>query len=209
MSLTETLLPLTARRSTINLRGPAPDDAELAGIFAAAMRAPDHGRLRPWRFVVVRGAGLASLADLLQRAWIARDPNVSPAWLERTRSRILGVPMLIALGTRLTLPHAIPESEQVLSVGAAGMNLINALHMGGYGGMWVTGGHAHDPTVNAAFGFTAPNRLAGLFYVGTPVEAQTPAAVPPLSAHVAEWVGVDSPPRPWADTAAGVETENY
>ncbi len=199
MSLKETLLPLTARRSTINLRAPAPDDAELAEIFAAAMRAPDHGRLRPWRFVVVRAEGLASLADLLQRAWIARDPAVSPAWLERTRTRILGVPMLIALGTRLTLPHAIPESEQLLSVGAAGMNLINALHMAGYGGMWVTGGHAYDPAVNAAFGFTAPDRLAGLFYVGTPVEPQAPPGPPALSAHVAEWVGGDSAPRPWAD----------
>ncbi len=199
MSLKETLLPLTARRSTINLRAPAPGDAELAEIFAAAMRAPDHGRLRPWRFVVVRAEGLASLADLLGQAWIARDPNVNPAWVERTRTRILGVPMLIALGTRLTLPHAIPESEQVLSVGAAGMNLINALHMAGYGGMWVTGGHAYDPTVNAAFGFTAPDRLAGLFYVGTPVAAQPPAAPPPLSAHVAEWVGADAAPRPWAD----------
>lgn len=202
MSLKETLLPLTGRRSTINLRGPAPDDAELAEIFAAAMRAPDHGRLRPWRFVVVRAEGLAALADLLQRAWIARDPGVNPAWLERMRARIQGVPMLIALGTRLTLPHAIPESEQLLSVGAAGMNLINALHMAGYGGMWVTGGHAYDPTVNAAFGFTAPDRLAGLFYVGTPVEPQAPPGPPALSAHVAEWAGADSAPRPWADAAA-------
>lgn len=187
--LAETLRPLTARRSTINLRGPAPDDAELRQIFGAAMRAPDHGRLRPWRFVVVRGPALPKLADALLRAWAVRDPTVTEVWQDRLRNRILHVPMIIALGTRLTLPHAIPESEQVLSVGAAGMNLLNALHLAGYGGMWVTGGHAYDPAVNAALGFTAPDRLAGIFYVGTPVEAATPAAAAPLSEHVGDWAG--------------------
>lgn len=187
--LDQTLLPLTARRSTINLRGPAPDDAELAGIFAAAMRAPDHGRLRPWRFVVVRGAALPALFDTLERAWLARDPQLSEALRERLRGRILGAPMIIALGTRLTLPHAIPESEQLLSVGAAGMNLLNALHLAGYGGMWVTGGHAYDPVVNEALGFTEPDRLAGIFYVGTPVEAGVPVPPPPLPDHVKDWAG--------------------
>lgn len=187
--LAETLRPLTARRSTINLRGPAPDDAELRQIFGAAMRAPDHGRLRPWRFVVVRGAALPKLADTLLRAWAVRDPAVTEVWQDRLRHRLLNVPMIIALGTRLTLPHAIPESEQVLSVGAAGMNLLNALHLAGYGGMWVTGGHAYDPAVNEALGFTAPDRLAGIFYVGTPVDATAPAAIGPFSQHVSDWTG--------------------
>lgn len=199
--LAETLLPLTARRSTINLRGPAPDDAELAAIFAAAMRAPDHGRLRPWRFVVVRGGALPRLADTLLGAWLARDPAVTAVWQDRLRNRISGVPMIIALGTRLTLPHAIPESEQVLSVGAAGMNLLNALHLAGYGGMWVTGGHAYDPAVNQALGFAEPDRLAGIFYVGTPVEAGSPAAAAPLSDHVREWTGPGDL-RAWSDTTS-------
>ncbi len=196
--LDQTLQPLTARRSTINLREPAPGDAELAQILAAAMRAPDHGRLRPWRFVVIRGSALPTLFDTLRRAWLARDPQVSEALLERLRGRILGVPMIIALGTRLTLPHAIPESEQILSVGAAGMNLLNALHLAGYGGMWVTGGHAYDPVVNAALGFAEPDRLAGIFYVGTPVEPGSPAAPPPLSDHVSDWIG-SGELRAWSD----------
>ncbi len=201
MSVAETLLPLTARRSTINLRPPAPDDAELRQIVVAAMRAPDHGRLRPWRFVVVRGAALPVLFETLRRAWLARDPQVSAALQERLRGRILGVPMIIALGSRLTLPHSIPESEQLLSVGAAGMNLINALHMAGYGGMWVTGGHAYDPVVNEALGFTDPDRLAGIFYVGTPVEAAGPAAPPPLSDHLRDWTGPGEL-QPWSDVTS-------
>ncbi len=198
MSVAQTLLPLTARRSTVNLRPPAPGDAELAEIFAAAMRAPDHGRLRPWRFVVVRGPALPALFETLKRAWLARDPQLSEALVERLRGRILGVPMIIALGTRLTLPHAIPESEQVLSVGAAGMNLLNALHLAGYGGMWVTGGHAYDPVVNEVLGFPEPDRLAGIFYVGTAVEPGSPAAPQSLSDHVRDWTGPGEL-RAWSD----------
>lgn len=177
---------LLARRSVGPLQDPAPHGADLNLILDAGLRAPDHGRLRPWRFVIIRGDARLAFGEKLAEAAAKRDPLNGAALGERARGWVRRNPMLIAVGA-IVKPGNIPEIEQLLAAGAAAMNMLNAIHLLGYGGMWVTGANSYDANVNALLGFEAPARLVGFITVGTPVSAATPAGRPDRSAHVAEW----------------------
>jgi len=179
---------LLSRQSVGALEEPAPHGADLDLILDAGLRAPDHGRLRPWRFVLIRGEARVTFGDCLAQAVKARDRQASQAQIDRPRAWALRTPLLIGLGTQIRPGHPIPEIEQLLSAGAAAMNMLNAIHMLGYGGMWVTGANTYDAQVNAALGFHAPSRLVGFLAVGTP-KATTPAERPERLAHVVEWSG--------------------
>ena len=179
---------LLSRQSVGALEEPAPHGTELDLILDAGLRAPDHGRLRPWRFVLIRGEARTTLGECLAEAVKARDRQAPPAQLDRYRAWAQRTPLLIAVGARIRLDHPVPEIEQMLSAGAAAMNMLNAIHMLGYGGMWVTGANTYDPRVNAALGFHAPSRLVGFLAVGTP-RTTTPAERPERLAHVIEWSG--------------------
>ncbi len=178
---------LLSRASVSQLREPAPDGAALDLILKAGLRAPDHGRLRPWRFVLIRGDARNALAALVTAALQARDPDVAASLIERQRSKLLNTPLIIAVGARIQLGHKVPEIEQMLSVGAAAMNLLNAIHALGYGGIWVTGANCYDPAVAGALGFAAPDKLAGFLFVGTPEGTLPPVRRPGLADHVREW----------------------
>jgi nitroreductase len=182
----ETLL---SRQSVSRLREPAPSETELALILEAGLRAPDHGRLRPWRFVVIRGAARSAFAELLVEAIRQREPNPPAALIERQHAKIEGVPLVIAVGAKITLDGPIPKIEQLLSAAAAAMNMLNAIHALGYGGVWVTGANTYDGRVNQALGFSWPNRLVGFLFTGTPQDTPRPARRPRLADHVSEWTG--------------------
>lgn len=184
------LKALLTRRSVGALDEPAPSGRELDLILDVGLRAPDHGRLRPWRFVLIRGEARKAFGELLVEAAKARDRRVPAALLERYRTWPLRCPLLIAVGAAIRPTHPVPEGEQFMSAAAAAMNMLNAIHVLGYGGMWVTGANTYDPRVNTALGFNAPSRLVGLLTVGTPRAAELPPERPNRAAHVAEW----SPP---------------
>ena len=178
---------LLCRRSAGLLQEPAPEGADLDLILDAGLRAPDHGRLRPWRFVIIRGDARLAYGEELAEAVALRDPANAATLAERYRAWVRRTPMLIAVGA-VVKPGNIPEIEQLLAAGAAAMNMLNALHLLGYGGMWVTGPNTYDPTVNALLGFEAPARLVGFLTAGTPVPSTAPvAARPDRAAHVTEW----------------------
>lgn len=182
-----TLDHLLARRSAGLLQDPAPRGADLDLILQAGLRAPDHGRLRPWRFVTIRDEARIAFGERLAAASAKRDPDAAAALGERARAWVRRTPLLIAVGA-IVKDGKIPEIEQMLSVGAAAMNMLNAAHVLGYGAMWVTGANAYDPNVNALLGFEAPSRLVGFLTIGTPAPAPTPSLPrPELSAHVADW----------------------
>jgi len=181
----QALESLLSRRSVSQLSEPAPEGDDLAHIIEAGLQAPDHGRLRPWRFVTIRGEARTTFAELLVAALKRRDP--AAAMEERIRSRILGVPLIIVVGARIKTGGPIPEIEQLLSAGAAAANMLNAIHALGYGGMWVTGAHSYDRKVNEALGFVWPDRLVGLVYVGTPKAPPPVWPRPVFSDHVREW----------------------
>ncbi len=107
------------------------------------------------------------------------------------RGKILAPPLIIALGVHIVPDHKIPEIEQVLAVGAAAMNMLNAAHALGFGGVWVTGPNAYDPAVASALGFEPPDRLAGFLYLGTPSAPLPQLRRPALAEHVREWAPKD------------------
>lgn len=181
-----TLDHLLARRSVGPLQEPAPNGADLDLILDAGLRAPDHGKLRPWRFVVIRGEARLAFGERLAEAAVQRDPANGAALGERYRAWVRRIPMLIAVGA-VVKSGSIPEIEQVLSAGAAAMNMLNAIHLLGYGGMWVTGANVYDPAVNALLGFEAPARLVGFLTVGTPATTLPPMTRPSRADHVVEW----------------------
>lgn len=176
---------LLSRHSPWPLTEPAPDAAALDLVFAAAMRAPDHGQLRPWRFVIVRGEARAALGQVFARAARARDPYDDG---ERFRAKAVAAPMLVALVAHVKAPHKVPESEQVLATGAAVMNMLNALHILGFGGFWATGVNAYDESVKAALGLGASDRLLGFLYMGTPKDRLLPPERQDAAALVREWL---------------------
>jgi len=166
----QTLDMLLSRSSARSLKDPAPSPAELNLILDAAMRAPDHGNLHPARFLIVRGQSRQVLGEILAERLMARDPAASAAVCERYRMAPLSAPLLIGIVAHLALEHPVPEIEQILSVGASTMNILNALHALGYGGLWVTGASCYDPLVSKALGLAEEEKLLGLLYVGTPAE---------------------------------------
>jgi nitroreductase len=121
---------LLSRRSIspAMLGDPGPSDADIETMVAAALRAPDHGGLRPWRYALVRGDARARLGDVFAEAVKARDPTWTEALLERERGRPLRSPLVVACGARIRPDHKIAEIEQLMAVSAATMNLLNAAH---------------------------------------------------------------------------------
>ena len=183
---------LLARRSipAQYLIEPGPDDKQLAAAFELALRAPDHGRLQPWHYRLIRGAARASLSELLVRRALARDPATPAPQLDKLRSRPLQAPLVIALSARVRPDPKVPEIEQVLAAGAAAMNLLNAFHLQGFGAIWLTGPSSYDREVAAALGIHSDERLLGFMYVGS-IGAQTPPLLArgARAAFVEEWRG--------------------
>ena len=187
---------LLDRVSTSSLQEPAPSGAVLDRILETGLRAPDHGRLTPWRFVLIRGEARSALAEVVARALQVRDPEAPAALIDKQRAKFLRAPLIVALGARIRPDHKIPEVEQLMSVAAAAMNLLNAIHAAGFGAIWVTGANSYDRQVHAALGFEAPDTLAGFLFVGTPAGPAATAKRARLGDHVREWSGE---PVAWAD----------
>jgi nitroreductase len=191
-----TLDMLLSRRSIPAqcLTGPGPDEAQLNAAFDVAIRAPDHGRMQPWRFRLIRGAARARFAEVLVASARARDPQTPAAQLEKLRSRSQQVPLVIVVSARLRDNPKVPEIEQLLSTAASVMNLLNALHAQGFGAILLTGPSVYDPAVATALGCEAGERLLGFVYVGTVgVVTPTAPARPASAAFVSEWPGTDQP----------------
>jgi nitroreductase len=169
---------LLARRSipAEALGMPGPGQAEVDAAIDAALRAPDHGRVQPWRFRLVRGAARQAFAALLERCTLAREPGLPEAQLEKLRGRVLRVPLVVVASARLKPHPKVPESEQLLAAGAGIMNLLNAFHAQGYGAIWLTGAACYDPAVAGGLGLAADERLLGFVYVGSIAPAVPPAA---------------------------------
>ena len=170
----EAIEALLSRASVTAWTGAGPDDNQLRTILEAGVRAPDHGKLRPWRFIVIRGAGRDRLSELFASALLRRDPSTPAAVVEKERAKPLRSPLTIAVIARVTEGHKIPVIEQIVSAGAAAMNILNATHALGFGAKWVTGANCYDPDFCAAFGLEATDRMVGFIHIGlAPPQPQT------------------------------------
>ncbi len=150
--------------------GPAPSQAEIDDMLAAAVCAPDHGAIRPWRFHVIQGAALNRLGDIFVEALKKREPDAPRETVEKEQSRPLRAPLIIAACAKVDLSRAdkIPPVEQIVAVGSACQNILLAAHDKGYGAMMLTGVNARDTHVKAAFGLDGPDEIVGFIYIGTP-----------------------------------------
>ena len=174
---------LATRRSgkPRDLDAPGPSGEELDRICALAARTPDHGKLAPWRFVVVDDRD--RFARLLSDAFRAERPGVGDlAAIEQFAHQ---APALVAVLSS-PKPSPIPVWEQELSAGAAIMNLLHAANASGYAGGWLTGWAAYSPAVLAAFG-TTPERIAGFVFIGTPQRPLEERPRPDMGRLISHW----------------------
>ena len=184
--------PVTAfmlqRNSTPNLSAPAPSGGVLDSIFQAALRAPDHGRLRPWRYLIIEGGSLHKLGDLFAESFKANDSNLSPEKENKFRKMPLRAPMVIVAVAKIQAHHKIPEIEQAVSLGAGVGYLLLALQAEGFGGMWRTGPLAYNKDVHKGLGLANEERIVGFLYAGTPTGK--PKLIPQndLSDFITHWV---------------------
>ena len=158
---------LVTRRSATTLTEPAPDAGALELIFASAVRAPDHGRLRPWRFLVVRGAARAAFGELLARHLARTQPASTPESLQRERDKAFRAPLIIVVAAHVNGAVKIPPIEQTLSAGVAAGNIMLAALALGYNAMWKTGAAAYDPEVRQSLGLGPSEVIVGFLYLGT------------------------------------------
>ena len=185
----ETLALLETRKSAkwAQLAAPGPAPTELDRLLAIASRVPDHGKLAPWRFIVIEGAGRGVFGDLIARVWAKRDPNSAPPdRLALERARFANVPVVVALVSRAAEHPKIPIWEQELSAGAAGMMLVIAANAMGYSAAWNTGWFAYDREVMTALGLSSGERIAGIIGIGTAGEAPERTR-PALADIVSRW----------------------
>lgn len=184
---------ILTRRSVGRLSGPAPTPGALHRILEAAAAAPDHGGLRPWRFIVLAGAGKEGFGQVLAEALLARCREAgtapTPAEVDRERAKLDRAPLVVVVAGVHRPSDRIPRPEQLASAAAAAENALVAATALGYGSMWRTGDAAYDPRVKAALGLGPDDAIVGFLYLGTRPEGSRPLPPhrPDLAGVVAEW----------------------
>lgn len=169
-----------------DLVAPGPSDQEVERILTIATRTPDHGKLAPWRFVIVGPNQRQQLADLLARALPEHDPDASSAHYAKALEFAHQAPMLIVVISAPVREHKIPVWEQELSCGAVAMNLLHAATALGFVGGWITGWAAYSDRVRDAF-CQPGERIAGFVFLGTPGNPLEERPRPALADLARKW----------------------
>lgn len=183
----DALTALTTRVSVGRLAAPAPSGTALDILFEAALRAPDHGGLKPWRFLVVEGEGRVRLGELMAAVALEDQPDLAPEKVEKARNNPLRAPMLVVAVAKVVEDHKVPVIEQKLSVGAAVQNLMLAAHAQGYAAMWRTGELAYSRNFMTRLGLAEDEHIVGFVYLGTAMGEAREAKRPDPSEHVRRW----------------------
>lgn len=198
--LDDRLVLITSRRSIAlkRLRAPGPTPAEIEAMLGAALTAPDHGGLRPWRMIQIADESRERLADVFVAAKRRRIPDAPDVLLQRERDKALNAPVLLVVCARPRRDQPeIPPYEQLIAVGAAVQNFLLAAHGLGYGASLLSGEKARDPLVRGSLGLRADEILIGFLSIGTIAE-QTPTR---RCEHAATFITVWSAPvSPLTDT---------
>lgn len=179
---------LATRRSgrPRDMIAPGPDAAQLDAILAIAARTPDHGKLAPWRFVVVPGDRRDDLARVITSAYLAERPQAARLEIDALDQFARQAPALVVVLSSPRPDSHIPMWEQELSAGAVCMNLLHAAHAMGFVGGWLTGWAAYSDAVRDAFG-ASPERVAGFMFIGSPSKTIEERQRPELSNIVSIW----------------------
>lgn len=183
------LLDTLARRRSSpaqTLGEPGPSPAQVRDLISIGARAPDHGKLAPWRFVVFEPGPKATLIEKL-RAIAARQPN--PDQANAKLAKLASAPITIMVVSHPVESPKVPEWEQVLSSGAVCTLMLLAAQGMGFGVNWITDWYAYDPEAKALLGLTEGERVTGFMHFGTPPEPPLERARPDVGALVSYWAG--------------------
>ncbi|HEY3487598.1 MAG TPA: nitroreductase [Gammaproteobacteria bacterium] len=176
------------------LRDPAPTPEHLTSILQAAVIAPDHAGLRPWRFIVIRGESRKRLGEVFAAATLEGKPDTPAAELEAIREKPVRAPMIVAVVAAIKPNPKVPAREQLLSAGAAAHSMLLAANALGYGSIWLTGAFATDSYVYKALGLKGEEQIVAFVHLGTPAPeaAMTRKKIqnrPKPADYTVEWTG--------------------
>jgi nitroreductase len=184
--MNDSLALLQKRRSLAahRLGEPGPSEEQIETLLTVAARVPDHGRLVPWRFILIEGEARHRLGEIVSAAAAADQRDADADKIAAEHNRFARAPLVIAVVSRAK-PHVkIPEWEQVLSAGAVCMNLLHAAAALGFGATWITEWVAFDRRILDALGLAPDERIAGFVHIGTPLEPTVDRARPDLATLV-------------------------
>lgn len=171
---------LLKRVSVPRLKEPAPTAEQLNLMLHAAGRAPDHGQLRPWRFLTIQGEDRSKLGELFVQGLLSTTPNAGSDEIERTRGLPLRAPMLLLVIATITEHEKVPAHEQLIAAGCAAHGILLAAHAQGVGAVWRTGNVAVNSVINQGLGLAAHEQIIAYLYLGTPINSlRNPPALDP------------------------------
>jgi nitroreductase len=185
----EALDVLLNRVSVPRLVEPAPDATQREILFSAALRAPDHGQLRPYRFLTVEGDARNRMGDLLAEALIESGKGEDEKALEKARSGPLRAPLVVVVIARLQDHFKVPKKEQAITAGCAAHGVLLAAYALGVGAVWRTGDLSYAPHVAKGLGLTADEEVVGFLYLGTPLNPPREAPKLDVAEFVSAWQG--------------------
>lgn len=185
----DALTALHERVSVPRLIGPAPSKAQQEALFRAALRAPDHAYLRPWRFLVLEGEDLERLGLLFGQAALVQTADLSADTLARYQGLPLRAPLIIIAISR-HVPHPkVPRIEQEMSCAVAVGNMLVAAHAMGLGAVWRTGDLAYDSIVRGGLGLDEEEQIAAFLYIGSPAGERKSVPELDIDDYFQSWPG--------------------
>ena len=170
----ETLEAIQTRNSVPLLTDPAPTSEEMSEVYKGALRAPDHARLRPWKFIEVRGDSRDKLAKIFIDTATALNSDLSQNEISKLEKAPHRAPMIIILAANIKEHPKVPEIEQIISLGAAAQNILLGIHEIGYSAVWRTGNMAFNPEITKFLGLEENFKIIGYLYVGTSTGKEKP-----------------------------------
>lgn len=176
---------LLNRSSQPRLQAPAPQGEALENIKQAALRAPDHACLTPWKFIVCQNKGLIRLGEVFEQAAIFADKSEKE--IERAPQLPLRAPMVIVAIAKYSAHHKVPWVEQVASASCAVHSMQMAAVAQGFAGVWRTGSFAQDETVKQAFELSEQDEIVGFLYLGSSVVKPLPKPAKISAEYFESW----------------------
>jgi len=162
---------IDSRASAARLAEPGPTPEHLERLLTAAGHAPDHGRMKPWRFIALNGGAMEAFAIAAANAKRLRLPDMTEEQLQLEREKVRRSPCIVVVGCAVVKDNPkVPEIEQVVAVGAAAQNLFLGAHALGYGVMWKTGPAAYDAQVKASVGLRPEDHIVAILHLGTRIK---------------------------------------
>ena len=181
---------LNRRRSVpaLQLGQPGPDGAQLERLLTAAMRVPDHGKLTPWRFLVLEGEPRRELGRRLSELHLRKEPELPERKRMKDRERYEHAPLVVVVIAQLQPDHPkIPEQEQLLSAGCVAYNLLLGAQALGFAAQWLTGWAAYDRDAARLLGLDEHERVVSFIHIGTPMREMPERDRPALTDKMSHW----------------------